>query len=165
MDSNHSRNGQRISAGGIVVQDGKVLLVRLVEPDRYDFWVMPGGGIEADEGILRAAEREVWEETNLTVKAERIAYVEELIDEGRYVCKFWVVCRWVEGTLSLENKVASEDYLKEVRFFTKEELQNMEAYPSIVKDVFWQDLEAGFPTIRYLGYTRHEDDKDKATSK
>ena len=67
--------GQRISSGGIVVHKGKVLLVHHYQNDGFDFWVMPGGGIEGDEGILRAAEREVWEETNLKVRAERIAYV------------------------------------------------------------------------------------------
>jgi len=149
--------GQRISAGGIVVQEGKVLLVHLVVENRYDLWVMPGGGIEGDEGILQAAEREVWEETNLTVKAGKIAYVEELIDEGRYVCKFWVVCRLESGSLSIEHKVATEGCLQEARFFSQEELQGMNAFPSILKDGFWQDLEAGFPTIRYLGYTRHDD--------
>ncbi len=147
-----SLNRQRISAGGIVIQDDKVLMVRLHEPGQYDFWVMPGGGIEGGEGIFRAAEREVWEETSLTVKAEKIAYVEELIDEGRYVCKFWVVCRFVSGNLSLEHKEAREACLQEARFFSQEELQGMEAFPTIVKDQLWLDLEAGFPTFRYLGY-------------
>src|SRR5512140_2416032 len=101
--------GQRISAGGIVVQNGKVLLVRHYRENQYDFWVMPGGGIEGEEGIFKAAEREVWEETNLKVRAEKIAYVEDFIDEGNYVCKFWVVCDLVSGNLSLENKVISED--------------------------------------------------------
>ncbi len=146
--------GQRISAGGIVVDNDKVLLVRLCQEGQYDFWVMPGGGIEGDEGIFKAAEREVWEETNLTVRADRIAYVEELTDEGSYVCKFWVVCRLESGTLSIEHKVAGEDSLKEARFFSREELQGMDAFPSILKDVFWQDAAAGFPAIKYMGYKR-----------
>ncbi len=148
--------GQRISAGGIVVDNEKVLLVHLCREDQYDFWVMPGGGIEGDEGIFKATEREVWEETNLKVRADRIAYVEELTDEGNYVCKFWVVCRLESGRLSLEHKAAGEDYLKEAGFFSQEELQGMDAFPSIMKDVFWQDAAAGFPAIKYLGYQRPE---------
>ncbi len=143
--------GQRISAGGIVVNNGKVLLVHHYQERAFDFWVMPGGGIEGDEGIFRAAEREVWEETNLMVRAERIAYIEDFIDEGNYVCKFWVVCGLENGNLSIEHKDANEGYLKDARFFSKEELQGMNAFPSILKDVFWQDLEAGFPAIKYLG--------------
>jgi 8-oxo-dGTP diphosphatase len=64
---------QRISAGGIVVQDNKVLLVHHCQQDAFDFWVMPGGGVEGHEGILKAAMQEVFEETNLAVTAERIA--------------------------------------------------------------------------------------------
>lgn len=147
---------QRISAGGIVIHDGKVLLVHHFQENQFDFWVLPGGGIEGDEGILKAAEREVWEETNLTVRAERIAYVEDFIDEGRYVCKFWVYCSVEKGNLSFEHKDANEDFLKDARFFSKEELQGMNVFPSILKDVLWQDLEAEFPTIKYLGYKQHE---------
>lgn len=147
---------QRISAGGIVVHDRKVLLVHHYRENEFDFWVMPGGGVEGDEGILKAAEHEVWEETSLTVRAERIVYVEELIDEGKYVCKFWVYCSPEDVNPSIEHKDVNEDFLKDARFFSKEELQGMNAFPTILKDVFWQDLEAGFPTIRYLGYKQQE---------
>ena len=137
--------------------DAKVLLVNHYQEDRFDFWVMPGGGIEGDEGIFRAAEREVWEETNLTVRAERIAYVEDFIDEGKFVCKFWVYCILENGHLSIEHKDVNEDYLKDVKFFSKAELQAMNAFPLILlKDVFWQVLEAGFLPIKYLGYQRNE---------
>jgi 8-oxo-dGTP diphosphatase len=149
--------GQRISAGGIVIHEGKVLLVHHFRENQYDFWVMPGGRIEGDEGIFRAAEREVREETNLTVRAERIAYVEDFIDEGNYVCKFWVVCSLQSGDLTIAQKNADEDYLQDARFFSKEDLAGMKLYPTILKDLFWQDLEAGFPAIRYLGYRLHED--------
>jgi ADP-ribose pyrophosphatase YjhB (NUDIX family) len=149
--------GQRLSAGGIVVHKGKVALVHLYREGQYDFWVLPGGGIEEDEGILRAAERETWEETSLKVRAEKIAYVEEFIDEGQYVCKFWVYCRLEEGKISIGNKSTNEDYLKDAGFFTRDELQEMQVFPSILKDAFWDDFEAGFPTVKYLGY-RHDTD-------
>jgi ADP-ribose pyrophosphatase YjhB (NUDIX family) len=81
---------QRISSAGIVVQDDGVVLMHHFQENVFDFWVMPGGGVEGNEGILKTAEREVFEETNLKVTAERIAYIEDFIDQGRYVCKFWV---------------------------------------------------------------------------
>ncbi len=39
----------RISAGVIVQNEQKLLLVHHVIPGRYDFWVCPGGGVQADE--------------------------------------------------------------------------------------------------------------------
>ncbi len=147
---------QRISAGGIVVDKGKVLLVHHHQEDRFDFWVLPGGGIEGHEGIFKAAEREVWEETNLTVRAERIAYFEDFIDEGRYVCKFWVYCSLEGGNVSTRHAEADETFLGEARFFSKEEVKRINVFPTILKDLFWRDLDAGFTTIRYLGFSQHE---------
>ena len=147
---------QRISTGGIVIQDNKVLLVHHFQENVYDFWVMPGGGLKGGEGIFRGAEREVGEETGLRVQAEKIAYIEELIDEGRYVCKFWVVCRLLSGSLSTAGRDADEGFLQEAGFFSQEQVRGMNAFPTILKDLFWQDLQAGFPGIRYLGYAGRE---------
>jgi 8-oxo-dGTP diphosphatase len=145
---------QRISAGGIVVLNDKLLLVHHIEASGADYWVMPGGGIEGDEGIFKAAEREVWEETNLKVSAGKITYVQDFIDNGKYVCKFWVYCRFVSGDPGIKNKDRNESYLKGTGFFSKEEIEGMDVFPAILKGDFWQDLEAGFPAIKYLGFTR-----------
>jgi ADP-ribose pyrophosphatase YjhB (NUDIX family) len=147
---------QRISAGGIVVVDSKVLLVHHYQKNEFDFWVLPGGGIEENEGIFRAAEREVLEETNLKVNAERIAYIEEFMDGGKYVCKFWVYCRLDQGNLSTEHKDAEEGFLTDAKFFSKEELRGMNVFPAILRDALWQDLAYEFSVIKYLGYIQNE---------
>ena len=143
---------QRLSAGCILVQEDKVLLVHHYREKEYDFWVMPGGGLKGQEGIFRGAEREAREETGLLAQAEKIAYIEELIDEGRYVCKFWVVCRLVSGSLSIAGRDMDEEYLQGVGFFSQAQVHRMHVYPVILKDLFWRDLQAGFPSIRNLGY-------------
>ena len=142
----------RISAGGIVVKDGLVLLVHHQQPGAFDFWVLPGGGVEGHEGIFKAAEREILEETSLTVTAHKIAYVEDFIDEDRYVCKFWVYCTLEHGTLSTARRQPGEEFLKEARFVSKAEIQGLNVFPPLLKDRFWKDLAAGFPAIHYLGY-------------
>jgi 8-oxo-dGTP diphosphatase len=50
------------AAGGVVVRDGRVLLVHR---DRYDDWTLPKGKLEAGESWEGAALREVREETGL----------------------------------------------------------------------------------------------------
>ena len=48
--------------------DPSVLLLRMQRPDGAgDFWLLPGGGIQAGEDSLAALRREVWEETGLSV--------------------------------------------------------------------------------------------------
>lgn len=79
---------QRISAGGIVTFRNKVLLVHHYRENAFDFWVLPGGGVEGSDGILSASKREVYEETSLAVRANKIAYIGDFVDEGRYVRNF-----------------------------------------------------------------------------
>ena len=148
--------GQRISAGGIIVSDNKVLLVHHYQKGIYDYWVLPGGGIEENEGIFKATEREVLEETNLKVKAEKIVYIEEFMDEGKYVCKFWVLCEVDQIKLSIDHIGRNEDYIIDAGFFSKEELAGLIVFPKVLKNSFWQDLASGFLEIRYLGYCRDE---------
>jgi len=145
---------QRISAGGIVVNENKVLLVHHFQENKFDFWVLPGGGVEGAEGFMKAAEREVFEETNLVVKAEKIAYVQDFFDEGHYVCKFWVYCQLISGCVGLNNKEDSENFLENIGFFSQDEIQAMTVYPEILKNEFWRDLAQGFPHIKYVGLSQ-----------
>lgn len=54
------------TAGGFLIQDHKVLLVL---HKKLNIWLAPGGHLEAGELPHQAAEREVWEETGVHVKA------------------------------------------------------------------------------------------------
>lgn len=57
-----------VGVGGVIVRDGAVLLIRrAVEPLR-GCWSLPGGAVELGESLEDAVERELKEETNLTVR-------------------------------------------------------------------------------------------------
>lgn len=60
-------------ACGAVVIDDQILMVRH-RHDGRDYWTLPGGGIEAGETPWQAAEREVVEETGLTLQAKRFLF-------------------------------------------------------------------------------------------
>ena len=66
----------RTSAKGLVIQDGRMLAVKLKDEDGI-FYIMPGGGQTAGELLTETVEREVAEETGLSVKAGDAVFVIE----------------------------------------------------------------------------------------
>jgi len=65
-------NNTKLSASCIVFRDDKVLLVRHTYGAAKDKYLIPGGFSEIAELPDKTAEREVYEETNIKVKAKDI---------------------------------------------------------------------------------------------
>jgi 8-oxo-dGTP diphosphatase len=65
----------KIVAAVVPVQDGKVALVRRGMNPGRGLWVFPGGYVDVGENVEDAARREVWEETGLRVKLDRLVGV------------------------------------------------------------------------------------------
>lgn len=60
-----TNNVVEANAGCLVVHNNKLLIIE----DHYDVLSMPGGGMDQGEAAECTAEREVWEETGIEVKA------------------------------------------------------------------------------------------------
>jgi 8-oxo-dGTP diphosphatase len=93
-----------IGVGAVVVDEGRVLLVRRgTEPLRGE-WSLPGGLLEVGEALSAGVVREVKEETGLTVEpVELIELLDRIHREGERVRYHYVIadylCRVVEGAL------------------------------------------------------------------
>jgi ADP-ribose pyrophosphatase YjhB (NUDIX family) len=140
-----------ISAAALITQQQRLLLVNHRECGQYDFWVPPGGKLQGEESIFDCARRETMEETGLSVVLDRIIYIVEYADPGYHFCKFFIRCKKFDGNLTLANKEQGETFLVNARFFSKADMEGIDVRPPILKDRFWDDLEAGFPETRYLG--------------
>ena len=46
----------RTSVRGILVEDGKLLVIQRIK-NRYEYFVIPGGGVEAQETLMQALKR------------------------------------------------------------------------------------------------------------
>ncbi|MCQ8773119.1 NUDIX domain-containing protein [Streptomyces telluris] len=71
----------RNSANGLVVRDGRVLLLRGEWPQPDTYW-LPGGGQEPGESLAACVEREVLEETGVRVRAREMLLVRETIPDN-----------------------------------------------------------------------------------
>jgi ADP-ribose pyrophosphatase YjhB (NUDIX family) len=60
------------AAGGVVLRDNRICLVRRAIAPRLGDWTLPAGFIEFGESAAACVEREIMEETALAVKAEGV---------------------------------------------------------------------------------------------
>jgi ADP-ribose pyrophosphatase YjhB (NUDIX family) len=68
-----------IGVGGIIFQQGRVLLVRRGREPGLGQWSIPGGVVNTGETLKEAVVREVFEETHLEVEVLALAKVLERI--------------------------------------------------------------------------------------
>lgn len=66
----------------VVWRAGRVLLVRRHRPPNAGRWGFPGGKIESGEPLLRAAERELAEETGLSGTARAVVDAVDVLGDG-----------------------------------------------------------------------------------
>jgi 8-oxo-dGTP diphosphatase len=69
-----------IGVGGVVISDGRVLLVRRGSPPLQGQWSIPGGSLEVGETLLEGVRRELAEETGIDVRVQNLVEVFERID-------------------------------------------------------------------------------------
>ena len=105
------------AAGVVIVEDGRVLLVKRKYKPRVGMWTLPAGFVESDEGVAECAVRETKEETNLDVELLRLFDVYSALDDPRAA---------VILILYLGKKVAGNlkcgDDASDVKFFQLDDL-------------------------------------------
>jgi ADP-ribose pyrophosphatase YjhB (NUDIX family) len=69
-----------IGVGGVVILDGRVLLVRRGGPPLQGQWSIPGGILESGETLIEGVRRELAEETGIDVRVRTLIEVFERID-------------------------------------------------------------------------------------
>ncbi len=114
----------RVAVGAIVIRDGKVLLVKRGHPPALDFWSIPGGAVKLGEPLEKAAEREVFEETGIVIKARKPIYPFDVIikDEEGNIEYHYVILDFIGEYISGELRPA--DDVTDARWFTPRDLSN-----------------------------------------
>ena len=113
-----------IGVGAIIVENGRVLLVKRGHPPLAGEWSIPGGVLEVGELLREAAIREAKEETGLTVEpGEILGVFDRLIRTGGRVQYHYVLIDFLCKITKGELKPGSD--ADEVRWFSPEELPSL----------------------------------------
>lgn len=130
-----------LGANAIITCNGKLLLERRRDSDT---WGLVGGGVKKTETELQAIAREVYEELGLRIPKERFQRLSVYGEPGRIAAyRDGSIWRMVIVVFGLELETMPEMVIsaesKELRFFTKEELNNIDiviTHSDIVEDWF-----------------------------
>jgi 8-oxo-dGTP diphosphatase len=119
----------RVTVKGLVVQDGKILLLK--ESEKLSGkWELPGGGLDFGEDLHSGLKREIEEETGLIVKsiADRPTYVWTWrFEKSRGLDFFYsLVLAYKIELANLDFKPTDE--CQEIGFFSKEEFDTIDLY-------------------------------------
>jgi 8-oxo-dGTP pyrophosphatase MutT (NUDIX family) len=133
--------GAHLGANAIITCNGKLLLEKRRDSD---IWGLVGGGVKDHETEVQAMAREIYEELGVRVPKDRFRKLAVYGEPGRIaaycdgsVWRMVIVVFALE--LESEAKLRISEESRELRFFSKEELKDIEiviTHSDIVEDWF-----------------------------
>jgi 8-oxo-dGTP diphosphatase len=141
----------RIRVSAILRRENRLLLVRQEKPGR-EYWLLPGGGVNAGESLVDALRRELAEEVGLDedfVFEGPVAIADSIAPPGapaKHVVH--IIFAGHLGGRSLESVSSSDAAVRNQRLFDLEELTGISLHPPIQR--FLARWQPGDPVV-YLG--------------
>lgn len=148
----------RIRAAGLLVKDGAMLLLR-VKDFSGEYWILPGGGMEAsDQSSKACVMREFKEETDLDVEVGELICVREFLEThtNRYHAEFFYLIDSFLGVPNLTNLrgLNDEHYIQSVEWVPVPNLIEMRIYPKELKNKVLDLIESGLFSTHLGSYTQ-----------
>lgn len=102
-------------------KDNKILMVQENKEGKKGKWNMPAGKLEENESIIEAAIREMKEETNLNINITGLIAIQESITELGQLLILYFKGEYISGNIEF-----NENEISQVRWMTKEEIENLD---------------------------------------
>jgi ADP-ribose pyrophosphatase YjhB (NUDIX family) len=117
-----------IGVGGVVIRDGKVLLIRRGQEPFKGWWQIPGGYAEHDEEIEQAVEREVYEESGVSARAKWVLGIRNSLGQPSTNVYVIFLLEAERGDARVDGEESAD-----VGFFSPEEIASMEKVQNLSK--------------------------------
>lgn len=134
----------RIRAVAVIIDNERLLLMHRWNNGK-EYFVFPGGGVEAGETIEAALMREASEETSLNIMIDKIIY-HDIYDDGTE--RFYYLCNLLSGEPKLGNgpefKLDDPSNRYRPEWIKIDSLQELLIYPLETRDRLIEDLAINF---------------------
>ncbi|MDH5408694.1 MAG: NUDIX hydrolase [Gammaproteobacteria bacterium] len=123
----------QVGVGAVVFHEEKILLIKRDRPPNQGQWAIPGGRLKTGETLQQAAEREIFEETGLQIKARDPIYSFDLIERNKQgQCTLHYVIIDLEAEYISGEPVANDD-AADARWITAAELASLNVNETTLK--------------------------------
>jgi 8-oxo-dGTP diphosphatase len=128
-----------VGVGGVVIRDGRALLIKRGSEPLKDQWSIPGGTLELGESIQEGVRRELLEETGIEVRVGELIEVFDRIfrDAAGEIQYHFVIVDYLCEAINGEARAASD--VTDVAWVNEEDLWNYklsEAATRVIQKAF-----------------------------
>jgi 8-oxo-dGTP diphosphatase len=134
MSNNEYPGAPRVAVGGVVIKEDRVLLVRRGKPPSEGEWAIPGGSVELGETLQEAVQREILEETGITIRVGKdpIHVFDDVRKDNAGHIRFHYVILDFSGEF-LRGEVKAADDAKDARWVSPEDFSQLNINTNTVK--------------------------------
>ena len=128
-----------LAVSAAIIRDGHVFIARRARGPALGVWTMPGGMVEAGETLAEALQREILEETSMTIEPVALAGHREVVvrDGNGHVSRHFVILcfasRWIKGEPGLNDELDESRWIRPAEL---KELKTTEGLAEIVAAAF-----------------------------
>jgi len=114
----------QVAVGAVVFKQNKVLLIKRGKPPSQNEWAIPGGSVKLGETLQEAAEREIYEETGIVIRAREPIFVFDMVqkDEADKIRFHYIIIDLIAEYKS--GKLLPGDDASDARWFAETEINN-----------------------------------------
>lgn len=140
----------RLAVRGVILREGRLLLVNAWPGEQSDLWCAPGGGVERHASLPDNLIREVHEETGIAIRVGAPCLVNEFHDPDSGFHQVDVYFRATVLAMPKGAWMDTEGVVNRQRWVTREELAALRFKPDSLPDVAFGGAGISYDPLELL---------------